>query len=153
MTSLSFRALKPADAPNLAPLIAENAQALKRGAPRRPDEIFAERLLDDKSIEIIGALEGEELVGFAAFFDIPDLISGLRIGQLDDIYVIQEHRHKGIGRTLVEEVSKIGKERDWVHVRWLVPNKNKVDNSLFENLAEPGDKDSFIVLIDRLALV
>lgn len=153
MTNLSFRALIPTDAPNLAPLIAENAQALKRGAPRRPDEIFAERLLDDKSIEIIGALEGDELVGFAAFFDIPDLISGLRIGQLDDIYVIQEHRHKGIGRTLVEEVSKIGKERDWVHVRWLVPNKNKVDNSLFESLAEPGDKDSFIVPIDRLALV
>ncbi|AEV34752.1 acetyltransferase, GNAT family [Pseudovibrio sp. FO-BEG1] len=152
MADLSYRALTPADAPDLAPLIAENAQALKRGAPRRPDEVFAERLIEDKSIEIIGAFEEDTLVGFAAFFDIPDLISGLRIGQLDDIYVMPDHRHKGIGRTLVEQISKIGKERDWLHVRWLVPNKNKVDNSLFENLAEPDDKDSFIVPIDRLAL-
>ncbi|KZL20144.1 Acetyltransferase (GNAT) family protein [Pseudovibrio axinellae] len=152
MADLSYRALNPADAPNLAPLIAQNAQALKRGAPRRPDEVFAERLIDDKSIELIGAFEAETLVGFAAFFDIPDLVSGLRIGQLDDIYVVPEQRHKGIGRTLVEELSKIGQDRDWVHVRWLVPNKNKVDNSLFENLAEPGDKDSLIVPIDRLAL-
>ncbi len=152
MTDLSYRALSHADAPNLAPLIAENAQALKRGAPRRPDEVFAERLLEDKSIEIIGAFEGDTLVGFAAFFDIPDLISGLRIGQLDDIYVMPDHRHKGIGRTLVEEIARIGKERDWLHVRWLVPSKNQIANSLFENIAEPGDKDSFIVSIDRLTL-
>ncbi len=152
MADLTYRALKPGDAPDLAPLIAENAQALKRGAPRRPDEVFAERLLEDKSIEIIGAYEDENLIGFAAFFDIPDLISGLRIGQLDDIYVIQDHRHKGIGRSLMEQLSKIGKARDWLHVRWLVPNKNMVDNSLFEELAEAGDEASFIIPIDRLTL-
>jgi len=152
MTDLSYRALVHADAPQLAPLIAENAQALKRGAPRRPDEVFAERLLEDKSIEIIGAFEGDTLVGFAAFFDIPDLISGLRIGQLDDIYVLPDHRHKGLVRTLVEEISKIGKDRDWLHERCPVPSKNQTDNSLFENMAEPGDKESFIVPIDRLTL-
>ncbi len=152
MADLTCRALRPGDAPDLAPLIAENAQALKRGAPRRPDEVFAERLLEDKSIEIIGAYEGENLVGFAAFFDIPDLISGLRIGQLDDIYVMPDHRHKGIGRSLLEALSKIGKARDWLHVRCLVPSKNKVDNSLFEELAEPGDEASFIIALDRLAL-
>lgn len=152
MADLTFRALKHADAPHLAPLIAENAQALKRGAPRRPDEVFAERVLEDKAIEIIGVFESDLLIGFAAYIDIPDLVSGLRIGQLDDIYVMPSHQHQGIGRALVEEVAKIGKERDWLHVRWLVPNKNQVANGLFKNIAEPDDKDSFIVPIDRLAL-
>ena len=106
MSKTDIKALGLDDAHQLAPLIAENAQALKRGAPRRPDEFYAERILGDKTAEVLGAFNGDALIGFAVYFDLPELITGLRIGQLDDIYVHPDHRNQGIGRKLIENTGE-----------------------------------------------
>jgi len=151
MTTPQIRALGLDDAHKLAPLIAENAQALRRGAPRRPDEYYAERILSDKSAEVIGAVSEGELVGFAVYFDMPELITGLRIGQLDDIYVHPEHRNNGIGRRMIETLVSEGKSRGWLHLRWLVPGKNMPAVALYEKIAEPDHRKSYIIPIDRVA--
>ncbi|WP_269584954.1 GNAT family N-acetyltransferase [Roseibium sp. Sym1] len=151
MTTPQIRALGLDDAHQLAPLIAENAQALKRGAPRRPDEYYAERILADKTAEVIGAESGGELVGFAVYFDLPELITGLRIGQLDDIYVHPDHRNKGIGRKMIESLVSEGQRRGWLHLRWLVPGKNTPAVALYEKIAEPDHRKSYVIPIDRIA--
>lgn len=151
MTTPQIRALIEKDAHQLAPLIAENAQALKRGAPRRPDDYYAERILADRTAEVIGALEGDTLVGFAVFFDLPELITGLRIGQLDDIYVHPDHRNKGIGRRMIESLVTEGQSRGWMHLRWLVPGKNAPAVALYEKIAEPDQRKSYLIPIDRVA--
>ena len=66
------------DARLLAPLLASYTQALKRGAPRRPDEYYAEQLLQDRTAEVLGAHVDGELVGFVIFYDHPEPVSGLR---------------------------------------------------------------------------
>lgn len=151
MSNTEIKTLVQADAHKLAPLIAENAQALKRGAPRRPDEYYAERILADRSAEVIGAFEGSQLVGFAVYFDLPELITGLRIGQLEDIYVLPAFRNHGIGRKLIETLEVEGKRRGWLHLRWLVPGKNAPAVALYEKIAEPDQAKSFIIRIDRAA--
>jgi ribosomal protein S18 acetylase RimI-like enzyme len=151
MTTPQIRALGLDDAHQLAPLIAENAQALKRGAPRRPDEYYAERILADKTAEVIGAESGGELIGFAVYFDLPELITGLRIGQLDDIYVHPDHRNKGIGRKMIESLVSEGQNRGWLHLRWLVPSKNTPAVALYEKIAEPDHRKSYVIPIDRIA--
>ncbi|MBD8891695.1 GNAT family N-acetyltransferase [Roseibium litorale] len=151
MSNTEIKALVQADAHKLAPLIAENAQALKRGAPRRPDEYYAEKILADRSAEVVGAFQGNQLVGFAVYFDLPELITGLRIGQLEDIYVLPTFRNKGIGRKLIESLEVEGKRRGWLHLRWLVPGKNAPAVALYEKIAEPDHAKSFIIRIDRAA--
>jgi len=151
MTTPQIRALGLDDAHQLAPLIAENAQALRRGAPRRPDDYYAERILADKTAEVIGALVGEELVGFAVYFDLPELITGLRIGQLDDIYVHPDHRNKGLGRKMIETLVTEGQSRGWLHLRWIVPGKNTPAVALYEKIAEPDHRKSYVIPIDRIA--
>ena len=151
MSKTEIKALGPDEAHQLAPLIAENAQALVRGAPRRPDEYYAERILGDKSAEVIGTFEGDDLIGFAVFFDLPELITGLRIGQLDDIYVHPEHRNTGLGRKMIEWLINEGKERGWLHLRWLVPGKNTPAVALYEKIAEPDHRKSYVIPIDRIA--
>lgn len=151
MTTLQIRALGLDDAHKLAPLIAQNAQALKRGAPRRPDEFYAERILNDKSAEVIGAVSDGTLVGFAVYFDLPELITGLRIGQLDDIYVHPDHRNKSIGRRMIETLISEGQDRGWLHLRWIVPGKNTPAVALYEKIAEPDHRKSYIIPIDRVA--
>ena len=151
MTTTEIKVLGPEDAHKLAPLIAENAQALKRGAPRRPDEYYAERILADKTAEVLGAFMGENMIGFAVYFDLPELITGLRIGQMDDIYVHPDHRNQGIGRKIIETLAAEGKRRGWLHLRWIVPGKNTPAVALYEKIAEPDHRKSYLIPIDRVA--
>ncbi|WP_029060766.1 GNAT family N-acetyltransferase [Labrenzia sp. DG1229] len=151
MTTAEIRVLGPENAHQLAPLIAENAQALKRGAPRRPDEYYAERILGDKSAEVLGAFVADDLVGFGVYFDLPELITGLRIGQLDDIYVHPDHRNQGTGRKIIETLVSEGQRRGWLHLRWIVPGKNAPAVALYEKIAEPDHRKSYVIPIDRVA--
>jgi len=151
MSKTDIRAIRSDEAHKLAPLIAENAQALKRGAPRRPDDFYAERILGDKTAEVVGAYQGDRLVGFAVFFDLPELITGLRIGQLEDIYVHPDFRRQGIGRKIVETLIGEGQSRGWLHLRWMVPGKNVPAVTLYEKIAEPDHRKSYVIPIDRIA--
>lgn len=151
MTTTEIKVLGPEDAHKLAPLIAENAQALKRGAPRRPDEFYAERILGDKTAEVLGAFTDDKLIGFAVYFDLPELITGLRIGQMDDIYVHPDHRNQGVGRKIIETLVAEGKSRGWLHLRWIVPGKNTPAVALYEKIAEPDHRKSYLIPIDRIA--
>ena len=151
MTTAEIRVLGPNDAHQLAPLIAENAQALRRGAPRRPDDYYAERILADKTAEVLGAFIGDDLVGFGVYFDLPELITGLRIGQLDDIYVHPDHRNQGTGRKIIDTLVCEGQKRGWLHLRWIVPGKNTPAVALYEKIAEPDHRKSYVIPIDRIA--
>ncbi|MTI18421.1 GNAT family N-acetyltransferase [Rhodobacteraceae bacterium RKSG542] len=151
MSDLTIRVLDYSDAPTLAVLIAENAQAVRRGAPRRPDEVYAERVLGDKTAELIGAFDGDTLIGFAIFFDLPDLITGFRVGQLDDIYVQPEYQGKGIGKALIGFIAAAGKEREWSHVRWMVSENKDFGSDLYKRIGEPGEEKTYNVSLDRLA--
>lgn len=151
MTTAEIRVLGPNDAHQLAPLIAENAQALRRGAPRRPDDYYAERILADKTAEVLGAFIGDDLVGFGVYFDLPELITGLRIGQLDDIYVHPDHRNQGTGRKIIDTLVSEGQKRGWLHLRWIVPGKNTPAVALYEKIAEPDHRKSYVIPIDRIA--
>lgn len=151
MSKTDIRAIRSDEAHKLAPLIAENAQALKRGAPRRPDDYYAERILADKTAEVIGAYQEDRLIGFAVFFDLPELITGLRVGQLEDIYVHPDFRKQGLGRKMVETLVAEGQSRGWLHLRWLVPGKNVPAVTLYEKIAEPDHRKSYVIPIDRIA--
>lgn len=148
LTDLTIRPLHEGDAHALAPLIAAYAQMLRRGAPRRPDEYYAETLLQDGVAELLGAFRGEILVGFTIFFDLPDAITGRRAGQLDDLYVDHPHRGHGISAELVRHLTTIGHERNWTHMRWLVAEKNEIAMRIYSSLAEPAAIRSFVIPIN-----
>lgn len=149
MSEIEITQLRLADAHDLAPLVAAYAQDRKRGAPRRPDEYYAELLLSDRTAEILGARRGGELVGFAIFFDLPDTMTGMRAGQLDELYVDHDVRSQGIGRALVDALAEEGRNRGWTHLRWMVPKKPAASGRLAQTLAEPGGWDSYAIRIER----
>lgn len=154
MTNVAVRTLGPQDAGRLAPLVAAYAQAMRRGAPRRPDQYFAERLTEDRTAEVIGAFVEEELVGFLVFFDLPDTISGLRIGQIDDIYVLPAHRRKGVGHQFIERLKEEAQQRGWSHLRWIVPKPvdaaatGEPDPGLPGEIAKPSTSRLFEIPVD-----
>lgn len=151
MSEIEIQRLMLADAHDLAPLVAAYAQDRKRGAPRRPDDYYAELLLSDRTAEILGARQGGKLVGFAVFFDLPDTMTGMRAGQLDELYVDHDSRSQGIGRALVETLAKEGQKRGWTHLRWMVPKKPATAALLAETIAEPGGWANYAIRIERPA--
>jgi GNAT superfamily N-acetyltransferase len=127
-----------ADAHELAPLVAASVQDRKRGAPRAPDQYYAELLLRDRTAEIIGARLDGRLVGYAVFFDLPDTMTGLRTGQLDDLFVLQDVRGRKIGQALIAALAAEGERRGWLQIRWMVPEKPAAARRFAERLARSG---------------
>ena len=149
MDEVTVRPLVLADAHHLAPLLAAYAQHRKRGAPGAPDEYYAELLLKDPVAEIVGAWRGGRLVGFAVYLDLPDPMSGLRAGQLDDLFVAHEAADRGVGRLLADAIVAEGEKRGWPHLRWMVPEQPPSVRRIAEKVAEPGRWQSYIIRIER----
>lgn len=83
----------------------------------------------------------------ALAFDLAEIISGRRAGQLDDLFVAPEARGAGLARTLIAQLTEIGTARGWTHLRWLVPQDNIAARRLYETLAEPPPWDSFPITL------
>ena len=122
MSETTTKILKLDDALELAPLIAAYAQERKRGAPRAPDLFYAETLLTDRTAEVMGAFLEGKLVAFCTFFDLPETISGKRVGHVDILYVDYEARGKGVTKAVIEELVNIGDDRNWLELQWNNPN-------------------------------
>ncbi|HYZ16239.1 MAG TPA: GNAT family N-acetyltransferase [Candidatus Acidoferrum sp.] len=85
-------------------------------------------------LEALLALDGERLAGFAHFRPFPRTLNGNEAGYLDDLWVAESHRGKGLGRALIEQVCAIGRERGWTEVRWVSERGNEA-HRLYERIA------------------
>jgi GNAT superfamily N-acetyltransferase len=140
--------LRLKDARDLAPLLAAYAQALKRGAPRRPDRFYAETLLQDRTVEILGARVDGKLVGFAVFADLPEPASGMRLGLCDHIYVDHALRAHGIAKALIDVLADQATDRGWSKLILNTPRQPEDGRKLYEQIAAAGDWSSFAIRFD-----
>jgi GNAT superfamily N-acetyltransferase len=147
MPEIAVAKLALKDAHVLAPLVAASVQDRKRGAPRAPDEYYAELLLKDRTAEIVGARMDGELVGYAVFFDLPDTMTGMRTGQLDDLFVIQAARGRKVGQALIDALAAEGERRGWQQIRWMVPEKPATARRYAERLARSGGWLTYTVAV------
>ena len=151
MPGYIVRKLSPADAPRFAPLLAAYSDALLgREASGAPDEAYAKRLLsnDEPVANVMGADIDGRLVGFALYYDLPEAISGLRAGQLDDLFVAPEARGTGVAQALIARLVEEGGRLGWMHLRWMVPEANPAA-ALYERIAERASWRSYVIRIDR----
>lgn len=149
MTDVAVARLTLKDAHELAPLIAASVQDRKRGAPRAPDEFYAELLLKDRTAEILGARLDGRLVGYAVFFDLPDTMTGMRAGQLEDLFVVQGARGRKVGKALIDALVIEGENRGWQRIRWMVPEKPVTARHFADRLAESGGWLTYSVPVPR----
>lgn len=137
--------LRLKDAHKLSPLVASYVQALKRGAPRRPDDFYAEQLLQDRSAEVLGAHLDHELIGFVIFYDLPEPVSGMRTGQVDHIYVHHLHQGKGIAKAMIDLLCDEAEERGWINLVLNAPRLPEDGKKLYEQIAAKSDWTSFVI--------
>ena len=80
-------------------------------APGRPLE--AQAAMNEASARLVGLYKDGRQVGFAR----TALVAGMRVAYLYDVYVLEEHRGRGLGEALVRETVDRG---PYASYRWLL---------------------------------
>jgi GNAT superfamily N-acetyltransferase len=129
---MQIRAAKPGDEQAIFSLIKE--LALYEKAPEQVSN-SAEQLSQDlfKSFvcEAIVAENNKEIIGFALYYTAYSTWKGVSL-YLEDFYVKENHRNKGIGNMLFEKVVEIAKEKKVKRMDWQVLEWNSLALGFYE---------------------
>ena len=129
---MQIRAAKPGDEQAIFSLIKE--LALYEKAPEQVSN-SAEQLSQDlfKSFvcEAIVAENNKEIIGFALYYTAYSTWKGVSL-YLEDFYVKENHRNKGIGNMLFEKVVEIAKDKKVKRMDWQVLEWNALALGFYE---------------------
>ena len=105
------------------------------------EELLREWLFEKKKAEVIFAMDGEEVVGFALFFHNFSTFLGRAGIYLEDLYVRPSYRGKGYGKALLEELAHIAVIRGCGRLEWACLDWNQPSIDFYKSLgAVPLDE-------------
>jgi len=153
-----IRDARPDDAETLANLIRALAIFEKlEGQARATPEVLRRDLFGDRPFAeaILAEVEGEA-VGFALFFPTYSTFRGQPGMYLEDLFVMPEHRGRGVGKSLVAAVAARAVARGCGRLEWAVLDWNAPAIAFYHALgAVPMDEWTTLRLagdpLDRLA--
>jgi GNAT superfamily N-acetyltransferase len=92
--------------------------------PEKVSTCYEQMIADKDHFHCFIALLGDRVIGFATWFIAYYSWSGKAI-YLDDLYVLEDYRGKGIGTRLMNRVIGMAKTKNCKKVKWQVSNWNK----------------------------
>ena len=131
--------IRPAEAADV-PVIAELIRGLARFEKLEQDVTLTEELLAQnlfgphRYAETLLAEDGGAPVGFALFFHNFSTFLALPGIYLEDLFVVPEHRGRGIGRSLLQRLAQIAVERGCGRLEWSVLDWNRDAIGFYERL-------------------
>ena len=91
--------------------------------------------------EVLFAYDGGDAVGFALFCHNYSTFLARRGLWLEDLFVLPQHRGRGIGLLLLKELARIAVERECGRMEWWVLDWNESAIGFYEKLgARPMDE-------------
>lgn len=91
-------------------------------------------------IEVLLAYVGNEVAGYALFFHTFSTFVGRRGLYLEDLFVLPDHRGRGIGKRLLAHLAKLAIERRCRRMEWAVLDWNESAIRFYKSLgAVPMD--------------
>jgi GNAT superfamily N-acetyltransferase len=146
-TPLGIRLLNVADASLLAPLIADYAQSVRRGAKSAPDLFYAETLLGTGSHYVLGAFVRDRLAGFSIYTEFPDPVAGLNSGAIHHLYVAPDFDGQGLDQAMVDLIADEASRRKWTELVIIARREETALRILGESMGAPDGSARFIVAI------
>jgi GNAT superfamily N-acetyltransferase len=152
---IHLRFAAASDVPVIAKLIRELARFEKlEGELRMTDELLAENLFGPRPYaEALLAEEGSAVFGFALFFHNFSTFLAQPGIYLEDLFVVPEHRGRGIGRALLERLAQIAVERGCARLEWAVLDWNRDAISFYERLGATPNSDWTVYRLTGESLV
>ena len=154
MSDVVTRFARPADAADLHGFIVGLAEYV--GHPEQV-EVTAEELAEQLARSpapfecLIAEVDGVP-VGSAIFFTNYSTWRGRNGLYLEDIFVPEEHRRKGVAHALFRHLAQLVLERGYARLNWAVLNWNEAAIRLYEQLGGRPDPEHTTWCLDRAAL-
>ncbi|PKR49055.1 hypothetical protein COO20_23115 [Thalassospira marina] len=86
-----------------------------------------------------GSKESSRIVGLAHIILHPHTFSVRNVAYLEDFWVSDDQRGKGIGRKMIAALVDAAKQQDWGRLYWLTANDNVAAQRLYDRLADRVD--------------
>jgi ribosomal protein S18 acetylase RimI-like enzyme len=122
---------------NLAELICLYMEDPMGGSPA-PSKLQQLRMIDGLANHptafVLFAISGHEVLGLTVCFENFSTFQAKAYVNIHDIIVRKEHRGKGIGKALLQEVEKIASERKYCKITLEVREDNRVAQALYKSL-------------------
>ena len=141
-SSITIRKATENDIETIFNFICELAvyEKLRDDVTATPD-ILMESLFIKRQAEVIIAEEEGRALGFALYFHNFSTFKGRACLYLEDIFVKEEHRGRGIGKMLFKRLAQIAVERGCERFDWAVLDWNKPSIEFYKSLgAFPMDE-------------
>lgn len=106
--------------------------------PEVSDDTF-ERILSGVLIGIVAVDENDAPLGFAHALLHQGTWSPKLLCYLEDLYVREEARGRGVGRALIEALADRGRSEGWLRLYWQTARDNETAQKLYDKLAERTD--------------
>ncbi|MCH3909657.1 MAG: GNAT family N-acetyltransferase [Bacilli bacterium] len=113
-----------------------------------PDTL-KEEIFDNHRAEVVFALENGKEVGFALYFYNFSTFVGHSGLYLEDLFVFPQYRHKGYGKALIVELSKIAKEKGCGRMDWVCLDWNKPSQDFYASLGAKPLHEWLLYRLDR----
>lgn len=141
-----IRPATPADVPTIASLIRCLAEYEKLSHEVELDEAkLDEHLFGPRPYaEVLMAEVNGQAVGFALFFHNYSTFLGRPGIYLEDLFVLPEHRGRGLGKGLLVGLAKLAAERDCGRLEWSVLDWNEPSIRFYESLGAVAKKEWII---------
>ncbi len=141
--TLTIRAAEPADVPVIANLIRELAKFEKlEDQVVMTDALLRTGLFGPRPYaEAVIAEEEAKPIGFALFFHTFSTFLARPGLYLEDLFVLADHRGRGVGRALLAHLAHLAVERGCGRLEWAVLNWNQEAIRFYERLgAKPNSE-------------
>jgi len=141
--TISIRPARPNDVPTVASLIRALSQyeKLEHEVTMTEDKLRASMFGPRPYAEALLAEEDGKPVGFALFFHNYSTFLAQPGLYLEDLYVLESHRGKGIGKALLVHLAKIAVERNCGRMEWAALDWNVDAIGFYEKLgAKPNSE-------------
>ncbi|MBS7256287.1 GNAT family N-acetyltransferase [Flavobacterium branchiicola] len=107
-------------------------------------EIFNENISNPKNVYLIAENETEGL-GFISFHTQNLLHHCGLVGEIQEFFIHQNHRGKGVGRKLVDEILEYAEQNNLKSIE-VTTNKKRVENvAIYENLGFTLSHNKFTI--------
>ena len=88
-------------------------------------QLLQEWLFEKKAAEVLFVLKDGKEAGYALFFHNFSTFLGRAGIYLEDLFVLPEHRHQGLGKALLKELARLTAERGCGRLEWACLNWNR----------------------------
>jgi GNAT superfamily N-acetyltransferase len=141
--TLTIRGAEPADVPVIADLIWQLAkfEKLEDEVVLTEDLLRAGLFGSRPYAEAVLAEEADKPIGFALFFHTFSTFLARPGLYLEDLFVLADHRGRGVGRALLANLARLAVERGCGRLEWAVLNWNQEAIRFYERLgAKPNSE-------------